>query len=261
MTTMPIIELNGHRTWVLVPKKKGEVVLLLHGGMSSSASLLSSIGPHLKKRFRLAAFDRRGHGKSPDNDRPFHYADMAEEAIAFIEHLGRKVHLVGHSDGANVALLVTLRRPDLVRRCVFVGGNFNHRGLVPVEPLRVDSPGFQAWSEKYAALSPDGIEHAATVLHKSVRLFAHEPKLYREDLARVSRPVLVMAGDDDVAKLSHTCAFFESIPDAQLAIVPGASHGVLKEQSALCASMIERFLTQSLPVKTLAPIRRPAVSD
>ena len=81
MTSMPIIELNGQRTWVLVPKKKGEIVLLLHGGMSSSASLLSSIGPHLKKRFRLAAFDRRGHGKSPDNDRPFHYADMAEETI------------------------------------------------------------------------------------------------------------------------------------------------------------------------------------
>ncbi|MFZ1062796.1 MAG: alpha/beta hydrolase [Acidimicrobiales bacterium] len=258
---MAMIDLNGQRTWVLVPKKKGDVVLLLHGGMSSSASLLSSIGPHLKKRFRLAAFDRRGHGKSPDTDQPFHYADMADQTIAFIEHLGRKVHLVGHSDGGNVALLVVLKRPDLVKRAVVVGANFNHRGLVPVEPMRVGSPGFVEWAQKYGSQSPDGIAHAEEVLKKSQRLFAREPRLHREELNKVGRPVLVMAGDDDVALLSHTCALFESMPDAQLAIVPGASHGVLKEQSALCASMIERFLTQTLPPATRAPIRRPVPSD
>lgn len=256
MTTMAMIELNGQRTWVLVPKRKGDVVLLLHGGMSSSASMLSSIGPHLKKRFRLAAFDRRGHGKSPDNDQPFHYDDMAEQTIAFIEHLGRKVHLVGHSDGGNVALLAVLKRPDLVKRAVVVGANFHHRGLMPVEPLRVGSPGFAEWSEKYAAMSPDGIGHAEQVLKKSQRLFAREPKLHREELSRVRRPILVMAGDDDVATLAHTCALFESMPDAQLAIIPGASHGVLKEQTALCASIIERFLTQTLPPATRAPLRR-----
>ena len=259
---MAMIELDGQRTWVLVPKKKkGEVVLLLHGGMSSSNSLLASIGPHLKKKFRLAAFDRRGHGKSPDTDEPFHYADMADQTIAFIEHLGRPVHLVGHSDGGIVALLVVLKRPDLVKRAVLVGANYHHRSLLPLEPLRVATPGFDAWSQKYAASSPDGIDHAEAVLKKSLRLFAREPKLYREELAYVRRPVLVMAGDDDVARLSHTCALFESIPGAQLAIIPGASHGVLKEQSALCASIIERFLTQSLPPKTLAPLRRPEVSE
>jgi len=66
----------------------------------------------------------------------------------------------------------------------------------------------------------DDIGHAEVVLKKSLRLFAREPKLYREDLYRVRRPVLVMAGDDDVAKLSHTCALFEAMPDAQLAIIP-----------------------------------------
>jgi len=256
---MAMIDLNGQRTWALVPRKKGETVLLLHGGMSSSASMLTSIGPHLKKKFHLAAFDRRGHGKSPDNEKPFHYDEMADQTIAFVEHLGRKVHLVGHSDGGNVALLVVLKRPDLVKRAVLVGANFNHRGLVPVEPTRVDSPGFQAWAEKYAASSPEGIGHAEAVLKKSQRLFAREPKLYREQLARVSRPVLVLAGDDDVAKLSHTCALFESMPGAQLAIIPGASHAVLKEQTTLCASIIERFLTQSLPPETRAPIRRAVV--
>jgi pimeloyl-ACP methyl ester carboxylesterase len=256
-----MIELNAKPTWVLVPKRKGETVLFLHGGMSSSASLLDSLGPHLKKKFRLAAFDRRGHGRSPDNERPFHYAEMADDTIAFIEHLGRRVHLVGHSDGGNVALLVVLKRPDLVKRAVVIGANYNHRGLLPMTPMRVGTSSFQQWSEKYAAQSPDDIGHAEVVLKKSLRLFAREPKLYREDLYRVRRPVLVMAGDDDVAKLSHTCALFEAMPDAQLAIIPGASHGVLKEQTALCAAMIERFLTQALPPETRALTRRAPSND
>jgi pimeloyl-ACP methyl ester carboxylesterase len=186
---------------------------------------------------------------------------MAEETIAFIEHLGRKVHLVGHSDGGNVALLVVLKRPDLIKRVVLVGANYNHRGLLPLAPMEVGSPAFQDWSEKYAASSPDGLSHAAAVFKKSKRLFAREPKLHREQLLSVVRPVLVMAGDDDVAKLSHTCALYETIPDAQLAIVPGASHALLKEHTTLCAQIIEHFLSSPLPPRTLAPTRRkPAIT-
>lgn len=251
-----MIELRGRPIWAHVPKRKGETILLLHGGMSASASLLTSIGPQLKKKYRLAAFDRRGHGKSPDNDRPFHYADMADETISFIEFLDRKVHLVGHSDGAIVALLVLLKRPDLVDRAVVVGANFHHRGLLPLPAMPEDSPEFATWAEKYGESSPDGVAHAPEVFRKTMRLFAREPRLHREELANITRPVLVMAGDDDLVKLSHTCALYESIPDAQLAIVPGASHAVLKEQTDLCVTIIEDFLKRSLPPETQAPVRR-----
>ena len=101
---MTRISLNGHPTWARLPKGKGEIVVLLHGGLSSSASLLRDLGPGLAKRFAVAAFDRRGHGRTGDTDEPFSYGAMADESVAFIELLGRRVHLVGHSDGGNVAL-------------------------------------------------------------------------------------------------------------------------------------------------------------
>ena len=93
-----------------------------------------------KKRFALAAFDRRGHGRTADTDAPFSYDDMADETIAFLELLERRVYLVGHSDGANVALLVALRRPDLVHRVVLVGANYHFDGLVPDEGLHSPEP-------------------------------------------------------------------------------------------------------------------------
>jgi pimeloyl-ACP methyl ester carboxylesterase len=51
-----------------------------------------------------------------------------------------------------------------------------------------------------------------------------------------------MAGDRDIIYLSHTCALFEALPHGQLAIVPGATHGVAQEKPALVAQLIRDFL-------------------
>ncbi|MBU6495914.1 MAG: alpha/beta fold hydrolase [Acidobacteria bacterium] len=252
---MAYVSLLGHRTWVKVPRP-GPTVLLLHGGMSSSASMLRSLAPRIKKDFRIAAFDRRGHGRTPDTDEPFHYETMADETIAFIEHLGRPVYLVGHSDGGNVALYVTLRRPDLVRKAVVIGANYHYDGLMELDHMTRPSPEFDLWAMKYAESSPDGIEHAPVVYDKTLAMFASEPTLTRADLGEISRPTLVLAGDDDVATLEHTCSMYEAIPGAQLAIVPGASHALLKERPKESARLIRRFLLEDSSPETLAPVRR-----
>ena len=101
---VPTIELNGHPTWVSISTKKRPTVVFLHGGLSSSASMLRTLGPRLGKKFRIAAFDRRGHGRTADTSEAFHYDAMATETVAFLQHLGKPAHLVGHSDGGVVAL-------------------------------------------------------------------------------------------------------------------------------------------------------------
>jgi len=258
MTTVTIL---GHPTWAKVPARGRPAVILLHGAMSSSASLLRSVGPGLKQHYRVGAFDRRGHGRTADTAAPFTYDAMADETISFIESLDRRVHLVGHSDGGNVALLVAQRRPDLLKRVVVVGANYHYDGLVDFELLETDSPGFEEWATKYATRAPDGIAHAAEVLAKTNVMLRTGPTMTTTDLAQIEVPVLVMAGDDDVATLEHTTTMFESLPDAQLAIIPGASHAVLKEQTALCVRLIHRFLSQKRPIVTYSPLRRARVGE
>jgi pimeloyl-ACP methyl ester carboxylesterase len=256
MTIMAVISLNGHSTWVQLPKRKGRTIVLLHGGMSSSASLLRSIGPPLAKRYRIAAFDRRGHGRTADTDAPFSYSAMADETIAFVELLDRRVHLVGHSDGGNVALLVAMRRPDLLHRVVAIGANYHHDGLMPMSGFDTESDDFAEWSDRYGAHSPDGRAHAAVVEEKTRIMTFSEPTLTPGDLATITVPVLVMAGDDDVATLAHTCSMYEAIPESQLAIVPGTSHQLLKERTKESVRIIEHFLGAALPPVTSMPIRR-----
>jgi pimeloyl-ACP methyl ester carboxylesterase len=256
MTKVTTISLNGHPTWVRLPRGKGPMLVLLHGGMSSSASLLKSIGPSLAKRYRVAAFDRRGHGRTADTEESFSYDAMASETIAFIEHLKRRVSLIGHSDGGNVALIVAMRRPDLLRRIVVIGANYHFEGLMPVPSFDVESDDFAQWAQRFGENSPDGPEHARAVEEKTRVMTFSQPTLTTQDLATIPVPTLVMAGDDDVATLAHTCSMYEAIPEAQLAIVPGTSHMLLKERTNVSVRIIEHFLRSPVPPVTYAPMRR-----
>ena len=64
-----------------------------------------------------------------------------------------------------------------------------------------------------------------------------------------------MLGDDDEVRFEHAIEMYEGLADAELAVVPGTSHGLLHEKPALCNSIIVDFLTTD-PVPTFAPVRR-----
>ena len=254
---MTHISLNGHPTWTYVSKrKKKPSLVLLHGGMSSSGSLLRNLAPHFDKNYRVAAFDRRGHGRTADTDAPFHYEEMADETIAFLEHLGGKHFVVGHSDGGNVALIVAMRRPDLLKRVVLVGANYHYDGMRPMPMFHLEGEQFEEWATKYGELSPSGKEHARDVITKTLHMFDTEPAFSVDDLAKITVPMLVMAGDDDLMELSHTTSMYEAVPGAQLAIVPGTSHAVLKEKTKLSAKLIRNFFEDDYPPVTYQPSRR-----
>ena len=249
------VDINGHSTWVDDQGGNGEPLLLMHGGLSNSDALLDSIGTRLMAGHQVVAFDRRGHGRTADTDAPFHYADMVKETVQVLEQVvGGPAHLVGWSDGGILALLLALERPKLVKRLVVIGTNYHHDGLVPFEP-NMEAPFFQEILSAYAERSPDGGAHIEEVLGKTFTMFASEPTLTSADLARITQPALVMAGDDDLISLAHTASLYDALPDAQLAIVPGASHGLPLERPELVAGLISDFLA-SKGAATLVPIRR-----
>jgi pimeloyl-ACP methyl ester carboxylesterase len=245
-------EVAGLRTWY-EELGSGDPLLLMHGGLWDSSAFAPN-APELAESFHVYMPERRGHGHTPDADGPITYAGMAEDTIAFLETVvGGPAHLVGHSDGANVALLAALRRPDLVRRLVLISGNFHHDGLVP-DGIEIEQVAGYI-EDAYAQVSPDGREHFPVFVAKIARMVAEEPTLTTSDLAQVRSRTLVMAGDDDAIKISHTVALYESIPDAELAIVPGTSHALTLEKPSLVNRLILDFLSTD-PVPTMVPLRR-----
>jgi pimeloyl-ACP methyl ester carboxylesterase len=246
------VQVRGVRTWY-EERGEGLPLVLLHGGMGDALDFAANIDA-LAARFRVFVPERRGHGHTADVDGPITYELMAEDTIAFLDDVvGGSAHLVGHSDGANVALLVARRRPDLARRVVSISGNFHHDGLIP-GAIDADAAD-ESVGAAYGEVSPDGREHLPVVTRKLARMWAEEPTLTPLDLSHITTPTLVMVGDDDAITLEHTVALYRGLPNSELAVVPGTSHLLVMEKPTLCNKLIVDFLTAGA-VPTLLPIRR-----
>lgn len=247
-------DLPAVRTWY-DERGTGDPLVLLHGGLVDARFFVDNIDA-LAARFHVFTPERRGHGHTPDVEGPITYDVMADDTVDFLEAVvGGPAHLVGHSDGAVVAMLVAIRRPDLVRRLVLVSGGFHHDGLMPgMDEMDVDAVA-AFLGPAYGEVSPDGEEHFPVVARKVARMAATEPAIPREELGTVRSRTLVMFADDDLVSMEHVIAMYDAIPDAELAVVPGTSHFLLQEKPALCNTMIVDFLTTD-PVPTVAPVRR-----
>jgi len=255
------VDIAGHATWLETTGSGDETVLLLHGGLSNCDDLLHTIGTALAERYRVVAFDRRGHGRTADIEGPLHYDDMAADTVEVLDTIvGGAAHLVGWSDGGIISLLVARRRPDLVRRMVLIGANFHFGGLREV--ASAGSEGFMnAIAVGYADRSPDGADHFAEIVAKTMTMFATEPAMTIDEIRSIQTPALVLVGDDDLVELSHTCALYEALPHGQLAVVPGASHAVPAEKPLEVGALVMDFLSGPVSPRTLMPSRRIADGD
>ena len=232
-----------------------ESLLLLHSGFVDSR-MFAPVMPVFVDRFRVYTVDRRGHGHTPDVEGPLTYEAMADDTIAFLDKVVRgPAHLVGHSDGANVALLVALKRPDLVRRLVLISGTFHYDGNLPGTLTEFDEQTLRRMSIRHGEVSPDGEEHFPVLARKVLDMAATQPTLTSEDLRAVAARTLVIAADDDTVSLEHTIALYRGIPDSELAVVPGTSHLLIIEKSDEVYSLTAEFLTAP-PTPTFMPVRR-----
>ncbi len=248
------LNLRGHEIYSYEWDNDGEAVVLFHGGLSKTSSLDYLVVPALEEDFHVYGYDRTAHGFTADQPGSLHFDFQTEEAIAYLEDVVKApAHLVGYSDGAIIALMVAITRPDLVKSVVSIGGNFHFSGVKfdMGEPSVSDED-----LAEYTLISPD---LPNTLLEKVKRMFEiwkNEPNISIADLAKIQCPVLIVSGDDDVVTLAHTQELYEAIALGQLAIIPGTSHELVKEKTNLFNMIMLQFLQDlSYPI-TFAPVKR-----
>ena len=230
-----------------------EPVLLLHGGMSQSEGIDGRLTPAMRG-FDVFAYDRAGHGRSPDQPGSFHFDFQFKEAVAYLEDVvKRPAHLIGFSDGGIISLLVAIRRPDLVKTITVVGANYHYKAGLP--PIKAWTPD-EKEREKYAHFSPDPPETLVPKIKKMVKIWATEPTMTLKELKTIKCPALVIAGDDDMSSLQHTNEIYQSIKNSRMAVIPGASHLIDKDQPELLNKIIRDFLFNHEYPTTLMPVRR-----
>jgi pimeloyl-ACP methyl ester carboxylesterase len=242
---MGYVEVDQMSIWHEV-SGEGEPVVMLHGGFGGASSWFAQTPALVAAGYQVYAPERRGHAHTADVDGPITYAAMAADTIAYLDTvLGRRAHLIGWSDGAVVAVLVAIERPDLVDRMVLIGQYYNSAG-------KADTGLFDAFVEHregamrflragYDSVSPDGPAHFEVVFDKMLAMIATEPEIELSALAAVTASTLVLQGDRDEVTVAHSAAVAEALPDGRLAVLPG-SHALPVECPDIVNPLLVAFL-------------------
>jgi pimeloyl-ACP methyl ester carboxylesterase len=255
LVSQKFLTIDGHKIWCKQWGNHGEPVVLLHGGLSNTENWERQILPAVEKTHQPFAYDRTAHGRTKIRDGFMHFDFQVDEFIAYIEKVVKKpVHVIGWSDGGNIGLLASIKRPDLIKSLVGIGMNYTYKGGISFDLNNVSVSDEEKAS--FAKMSKQDPELLITIIRKAFKVWSSEPKLKLKDLAKVKCPVLVLAADDEPFTSELTFKMYEAIPNARLAVMPGTSHALVKEKPKLMHAIIKDFYKSLDFTITKMPNRR-----
>jgi len=236
---------------------KGEPVLLLHGFTDSSRSW-SLVVPQLE-RYRLLIPDQRGHGASDAPLCCYGSAQMAFDAVQFLDAVGvERASVAGHSMGSMVAIAMAAEYPGRVNRIALLGST----ALVPVRrgdwlwnninglsfPIDQNSSFIREWTDGARSTDPSFTAQARA---ETVAIPQHVWRGVLRELtgvpvarhaADVKAPVLVLSGGEDpFFNAEHHAALIKAFPGAASHLYPKLGHNFLWEQPADVGARLHEF--------------------
>ena len=221
-------------------------LVLLHGGGSTIETSWGTVLPALAKKRQVIAFEQQGHGHTADvPDRPFTFEQSADDAAALLRYLKvQRADFAGYSNGANIAMQVAIRHPELVRKEVVISGMFRVNGLVPElrENLKTATPDNMPPELRDAYLKTAPHPDLPLFVKKSARRMLEFKDWPLETMQSIRAPTLVVIGDSDVIRPEHAVEMFHVLSHAQLAVLPGTDHMQVVTRAAVLIPMIESFL-------------------
>lgn len=225
-----MIEIFGHQLYVEQRgPRDGDPVVFLHHGLGSVVSWKRQLDAFAAAGFRVIAYDRWGYGRSEaresfETNFLLHEADCA---VALLDALGiGQAHLVGHSDGGTIALLMAAHFPQRVRRVVAVAAHVYVDPKMPAGLRLIDEtarkpPVLQVLEREHG-------EKAIPLLDAWIRHWreceASEISMM-EELPSIAAPVFVIQGElDEHARPQHALDIAEHVQDGRVWLIPDVRH-------------------------------------
>jgi pimeloyl-ACP methyl ester carboxylesterase len=240
----------------------GDPLIVLHGAYMNIPSM-GEIIPKLARTHRVYALELQGHGRTTDIDRPITYENLADDVAAFMDAVRlTKADVFGYSMGAAAGLQLAIRHPAKVNKLVAASAGYDHDGWQPefkafIPQLTVEMMLQMPFAEEYRKLAPN--PNGFPELVRKLIALEKEPMAWGEQVKALQTPVLIIAGDADVATLEHSVAMFRllggggmgdmgmPLPASRLAVFPATSHTAVITQSEMLLSVIEPFLKGTTP--------------
>jgi pimeloyl-ACP methyl ester carboxylesterase len=238
--SMPFFHFDGLKIHYL-EQGRGAPVLLLHGFGSSAEEIWVRTGmaERLARRWRVVAYDARGHGHSDKPHDPAKYglANMRADAVALLDHLRiARTRMVGYSMGGRITLEALMRDPERLSAIVLGGYGEGGQIAVPGQRHRIAAALLAEDPAVIEDVLARRFRRGAERNGKDLRALAacigaeettdSESVLDHEKLRRAAQPVLIATGDKDaIAGDPRPLAGW--FRDARVALLEGADHVTL----------------------------------
>ncbi|MFH8337433.1 alpha/beta fold hydrolase [Streptomyces sp. AM6-12] len=231
-------------------------VLILGPSLGTTWHMWDRQVPELAKQWRIFRFDLPGHGGAPAHPAGS-VAELSVRLLATLDSLGvQRFGYAGCALGGAIGIELALRHPERLASLALVAASprfgtadeFRQRGVVVrtngLDPIARTSP--DRWfTGGFSAAQPAITEWAVQMVRTT------DPGCYiascealaafdvRAELGRVAAPTLVLVGSEDqITGPAEARTLVAGIPDARLAVVPGASHLVPVEQPAAVTDLL-----------------------
>jgi len=255
------VDVNGMKLYYEV-SGSGDPLIVLHGAYMNIPSM-GRIIPLLAKTHKVYALEFQGHGRTNDVDRPITYQNLADDVAEFMNAVSlNKADVFGYSMGAQAGMQLAIRHPDKVNRLIAASMAYDLKGWQPVyteaiPQMTIEMIVNMPFAEDYRKLAPD--PGGFPKLAEKLIALEKEPMAWEDDLKKLKTPVLIIAGDADVATLEHTISMFrllgggimgdmgKPLPESRLAVMPATSHTAVITQVELLHAFIEPFLKGETP--------------
>ncbi|WP_336113929.1 bifunctional 3-oxoadipate enol-lactonase/4-carboxymuconolactone decarboxylase PcaDC [Streptomyces sp. PTD9-10] len=236
-------------------------VLILGPSLGTTWHMWDRQVPELTKQWRVFRFDLPGHGGAPAHPAGS-VGELAARLLVTLDALGvQRFGYAGCALGGAIGIELALRHPERLASLALVAASprfgtpdeFRQRGVVVrtngLDPIARTSP--DRWfTGGFAAAQPAITEWAVQMVRTT------DPGCYiaacealagfdvRPEIGRIGAPTLVLVGSEDqVTGPAEARTLVAGIPDARLAVVPGASHLVPVEQPGAVTDLLVRHFS------------------
>ena len=247
--------------------KRAPVLLVQGLGAEKNAWNLQRAA--LALRHRTIALDNRGAGRSDKPQGMYNLEQMADDAIAVLDHAGvESAHVVGLSMGGAISQIIALKYPQRVRSLTLVATACrNHEwreellaswatvaekegmGALGKEAARwmIGPRSFRRLLPALGWMGPLQLFNPAGAFVSQVKaILTTDDTGLAPDLSNISCPTMVVVGNQDILTPRGDAEEIASrIPTAELVIISGGAHGLTIEHASTFNRVLVEFLRRA----------------
>lgn len=208
---------------------QGKPLVLIHGGGSTIQTSFGRIIPLLAKQRQIIAVELQAHGRTNDRNTNLTFEQDADDVVKLLKNLQiNKADFLGFSNGGNTTMEIAIRHPDVVNKIILCSAFYKRSAVVPQfwegfdgKVKFSDMP--QAYKDGFLKINNNPAA-LLNMFNKDVQRMRVFKDWSDDQIKSIKAPTLVVNGDADVGSAEHAVEMYRTIPNCQLAIMPGG-HG------------------------------------